>query len=102
MKNDKKIPDWVKELLSDEDKFWKVTYPALSFDERVKHWSGVRFRQMRGQKESGLDPYAIYTKEWYQNVKRNEPDFDKIMNVVFSQYWKDAWSREEYLKRINA
>ncbi|MGB3947578.1 MAG: hypothetical protein WBM13_06320 [Bacteroidia bacterium] len=100
MSDENNVPDWVKDLLSEEDKFWKFTYSGFSFDEKVKHWSGTLFRQMRWQVESGLDPYAIYSLEWYNNVKKEERHFDEIMDVVFTKYWEDLWSKEEYLKRI--
>jgi hypothetical protein len=100
MTGDEGIPGWVQDLMTDEQKFWAQTYPRFSFDERVAHWCGVLFRNMRWQAESGLDPYAIYSPEWYEDVKATEPAFDEIMNDVFSKFWKDVWSRDEYLKRI--
>ncbi|RAV97975.1 hypothetical protein [Pseudochryseolinea flava] len=63
------IPDWVKDLLDDEDQFWISIYPSYSFDERVLHWSGSLHRRMRWQEESGYDPYAIYSKAWHMQAK---------------------------------
>lgn len=90
-----------------EDKKWlqfhQEEYPTFSFDQKVKHWSGTLHRQMRWQAESGLDPYAIYDKDWYDNAKKEEPNIDSIMDEVFAKYWSTTggeWSKEEYLKRI--
>jgi pectate lyase len=101
-KNDK-VPDWVKELLRKENDFWEKTYPTFSYKEKIKHWSGTLHRQMRWQIENGLDPYAIYNKNWYKNTRKFEPLIDEIMNDIFSNYWSSEggkWSKEEYLKRI--
>lgn len=100
----KKIPDWVQDLLSDEEGFWNVIYTSYSVEQKVKHWSGSLHRQMRMQVESGLDPYAIYGSGWYNDVKKVEPNIDQIMDEVFSKYWSTTggeWSKEEYLKRIH-
>jgi len=96
------IPEWVQDLLSEEDKFFKIKYPSLSFDDKVAFWSGSLHRQMRWQAESGLDPYAIYNAQWYNDVKKIELNIDSIMNHVFDRYWSSTgseWSKEEYLKR---
>jgi len=78
-------------------------YGSLNYEERVKYWSGTLHREMRWQAESGLDPYAIYDLEWYENIKKIEPDIDSIMDKIFTSYWNTTgghWSKEEYLKRI--
>ena len=77
-------------------------YPNYTFNEKVSFWSGRLHQQMRWSEEDGEDPYSIYTPEWYKSTKDFEPDFDKIMDEVFSKYWGTGadWSREEYLKRI--
>jgi hypothetical protein len=103
MESSKKIPDWVQNLLVEEDSFWKVNYPKFSFDEKVEFWSGQLHRKMRWQVESGLDPYAIYSIDWYNEVKKAEPNIDLIMNEAFKRYWGSTggeWSKEEYLKKI--
>ena len=55
---------------------------------------------MRSMAESGFDPYAVFSRECYEKVKENEPEFDRIMEKVWEVYWKDHWSKEEYLRRI--
>ena len=80
----------------------KQSYINKTLNDKVIYWSGRLHQQMRWQVESGLDPYSIYTPKWYQSTKKFEPDFDKIMDEVFSKYWGTGadWSKEEYLKRI--
>jgi len=78
-------------------------YKLLTYEERVKYWSGTLHREMRWQAESGLDPYAIYTSEWYKRIKTIEPEIDSIMDKIFSSQWNTTggeWSKEEFLKRI--
>lgn len=99
----KDIPDWVRSLLDDDDNFWKTKYPIFSSEEKIKFWSGSLHRDMRWQAESGLDPYAIYNVDWYNEVKKIEPDIDFIMDEIFNRYWSSTggqWDKEEYLKRI--
>ncbi|WP_271729860.1 hypothetical protein [Aquimarina algiphila] len=94
----------VKEYLSNRSDLKDLDYINKSFKEKTKYWSGRLHQQMRWQVESGLDPYAIYKPDWYQSTKEFEPDFDKIMDEVFSKYWGTGadWSKEEYLKRISS
>jgi hypothetical protein len=101
-KHQEAVPQWVAELMDEEQKFWNSTYQRFSRDERVAHWSQVLGRGMRGQVESGLDAYATYSPEWRRKVLAVEPDIDAIMDIVFARYWKDLWSRDEYLRRIGA
>lgn len=84
------------------ESFEKSIYPNYSFQEKVKYWSGRLHQQMRWQAESGLDPYSIYTVEWYNSTKQFEFRFDEIMDEVFSKYWGTGadWDKDEYLKRI--
>ena len=82
-----------KELTSGQYKF-------LSFKKKVEYWSGKLHGQMRNQVEACLDEYSIYTPEWYITVKKYEPKFDDIMDIVFREKWGDYWDKNEYLKRI--
>ncbi|WP_271785348.1 hypothetical protein [Aquimarina algiphila] len=84
--------------------FEKIIYPSYSLDEKVKFWAGELHQSMRWSEEDGEDPYAVYTADWYKSTKEFEPDFDKIMDEVFSKYWGTGadWSKEEYLKRISS
>lgn len=85
---------------SDEKLFWKNIYTAYSFDERVGFWSGVLHRQMRWQPESGLDPYAPFSRLWYEDIKEKEPNIDKIIDLAFEKTLSWEWSKEEFLRRI--
>lgn len=78
-------------------------YPAYTFEERVTYWSGVLYQQMRWQEEEGLNPYDIYNLQWYEYVKNKEPDFDEIMDTIFTTCWNTSetnWSKEKYLEAI--
>lgn len=98
------------DIIAKEDKkqevanqhFEEQVYPNMTFEEKVKYWSGTLHTQMRWQAESGLDEYAIYTPEWYQSTKTHEPQFDKIMEEVIRKYWGVGadWDEQEYYKRI--
>jgi hypothetical protein len=103
MDNTKQIPDWIHDLLSEEDVFWKDQYLNFSFDKKVEFWSEQLHHTMRWQIESGLDPYSVYDAEWYRDLKNLEPNIDLIMNTIFDKYWNSAgcgWSKEVFLKRI--
>lgn len=105
MSNDKLSKLFEEERKKEQKKGVKLRdeiYPNYTFQEKVSFWSGQLHRQMRWQVESGLDPYIIYSPEWYQSTKEFEPDFDKIMDEVFDKKWGTGadWSKEEYLKRI--
>ncbi len=75
-------------------------YQKMTFSQRVAFWSGSLHSQMRSQVEAGLDEYQIYSPEWHSLVLKIDPDFDKIMEEVFSQKWNNVWSKKEYEKRI--
>lgn len=99
------LPKWVKDTIIKEKLFWEEKYPAFSFEDKARYWSGTLLRQMRWQGESGLDQFYFYTPEWYESVKEIEPDFDKIMDEVFDKYWKgywhdDSWNKYKYYQRI--
>lgn len=80
--------------------FEKDKYVKLSFDNKVKYWSEELSQQMNWQKESGSDIYGIYDKEWYDRIKLIEPDFDRIIDAVFRDYWRGTQNKGEYLKRV--
>lgn len=92
----------LEEYLEKRPDLNKQSYINKQFTDKVTYWSGRLHQQMRWQAESGLDPYSIYTANWYQSTKEFEPDFDKIMDEVFEKYWDTGtdWSKEKYLQRI--
>jgi hypothetical protein len=62
--------------------FWMNEYPKKDFNERIEYWSGMLWRQMRFDGESGLDEMGLFTNEAYVYWKKVEPDFDKIFPKV--------------------
>lgn len=78
-------------------------YHKLGFNEKVKYWSGELGRQMRRDLEEGIDPYSIFSLDWYEEVKTIEPDVGLIMDTVFSKYWSTTgvdWDKNIYNLRI--
>lgn len=75
-------------------------YQLLSLDEKISYWAGGLHTIMRNQVESGFDEYSIFTVDWYNNIKKHEPDFEHILSVVFSEKLGNHWSKSEVLKRI--
>ena len=77
-------------------------YQRLDFAGKVDFWSGHLHQLMRNQVESGLDEYKIYSRAWYEGVKKYEPRFDDIMTEVFQKKWKNYWDESEYKRRISS
>lgn len=100
IENEKNVPEWINDLINDEHKFWNEKYPLLSRDEKLRHWSGTLHQNMRWQSESGLDPYKIFSREWLNDVKKVENDFDAILEDIFAIYWKDCWDKNEIKRRL--
>lgn len=79
------------------------SYRELSQKEKVNYWVEKLNQSMRLQVEKGFDEYLIFSPEWYTAMKKNEPEFDAIMDEVFNRFmtlnW--SWSKKEYLKRIS-
>lgn len=77
-------------------------YQKLSFDEKVKYWTGILNQGMRLQVEKGHDEYSIFNPEWYKTFKEVDDNVDKIMDEVFDVFSKYgwSWSKKEYLRRI--
>ncbi len=68
------------------EQFWTTEYAAKDFPARAAHWAGTMFRHMRWQSESGLDPCAGFSREWYSDAKRREPDFDRMFDYILQRY----------------
>lgn len=66
--------------------FWTTEYAAMDFEARAAHWAGLMFRHMRWQSESGLDPYAGFNREWFDEAKTREPDFDRMFDYILRRY----------------
>ncbi|MCI4669208.1 MAG: hypothetical protein MRZ79_13820 [Bacteroidia bacterium] len=76
-------------------------YLKKNQEERVRYWSGQLHQQMRWNGESGLDEYAIFTKNWLEEVRKFEPNIESILEQVFSKFFKGYWDIEEIRSRLN-
>ena len=77
-------------------------YQVKSYDAKVKFWSGNLHQQMRWNGESGLDEYAVFSKEWLEEAKKIEPKIEQILEDVVKRYWRNYWDIDkirEALKR---
>lgn len=86
--------DELSEMMSIESKrenqkiidFWEKEYCIMSFDARAKYWSGTLFRSMRSQEESNSNPYSIYSKSWLVEILKIEPDFIKMLPMIYNTW----------------
>ena len=81
--------DWLKALEEAANKFWKEVYPQKSFEEKVDYWKKTMEKGMLEQGNLGLPEFDIFNKDWYESVKEQEKDFDKIIDTLFGLYWKE-------------
>lgn len=94
--------DFLKEMEEFDqelDRFWKKEYPKMSRKKKVEYWLATTHKGMRTQGESLGDEYSEFSKDWYEDNKAVEPDFDSIFkeameNIGFEFNWN------EYNKRI--
>lgn len=75
-------------------------YAGYTFEQKVRYWSYTIHQQMRWQAESGLDPYAGFSRDWHAAMKRAEPDFDALINAAFERFLSWEWDQAEYERRI--
>lgn len=90
------LNEWVRSQRTDVEPGYKIK----THEEKVKYWAGYD-RAMRWQVESGLDPYSIFSKEWYDDLVRFEPNLNDLVFEAFEVYLKRDWSYQEYLRRIS-
>ncbi|HEY9007691.1 MAG TPA: hypothetical protein VIM75_16240 [Ohtaekwangia sp.] len=78
-------------------------YDKFTLEEKIKFWYESLNRHMRLQDEKGLNPYLIFSSDWYNAIKRIEPNFDMIIDKVFEEFklLQFGWSKDEFLKSIN-
>lgn len=78
-------------------------YNKYTLDEKIKFWYENLNRHMRLQDEKGLNPYLLFSADWYNAIKRIEPNFDVIIDKVFEEFklLQFGWSKDEFLKSIN-
>ena len=77
---------YVREVEATRERFWATEYAAKDFAARAAYWAGLMFRHMRWQTESGLDPYAGFDRDWFEDAKRREPDFDRMFDYILQRY----------------
>jgi hypothetical protein len=59
--------------------FWREKYNKMTFEEKVKYWSGRLHSQMRWNGESGVDEMAVFSKADYEIWKKYEPEIDELL-----------------------
>jgi len=65
------------------EKFMKEEYPKKSLDERIVYWTELIQKNMKWQGESTGDEYdGMFTKEWFDDNVRFDPEFNKIFSAV--------------------
>lgn len=70
-------------------------YLSKSYEDRVKYWSGNLHQQMRWNAESGFDEYAVFSKDWLDEIKKYEPRIKEILDDVIKNYWKNYWNADK-------
>ena len=71
---------------AESEQFWTTEYAAKDFAARAAHWAGTMFRHIRWQSESGLDPCAGFSREWFIDAKSREPDFGRMFDYILQRY----------------
>lgn len=65
------------------EKFRKEEYPKKSLEERIVYWTELIHKNMKWQGESTGDEYdGMFTKEWFDDNGRFDPEFNKIFSTV--------------------
>ncbi len=97
---------YMKEI--EEDNYSKMNklefpnYENLDLEGKADIWCSELNTYMRNQASSGLDEYLLFTPNWYKTMKRLDPEFDLVMELVFEKFkrYQWEWNKDEYLKRI--
>lgn len=53
-------------------------------EEKVKYWAGDMYRSMRWQRESGLNPYSIYSEDRLREILKLEPNFMELLPKIYN------------------
>ncbi|SFE08946.1 hypothetical protein SAMN05518672_104435 [Chitinophaga sp. CF118] len=65
------------------EKFRTEEYPKKSLEERIDYWTDLIYKNMKWQGEVTGDEYdGMFTKEWFDDNVRFDPEFNKIFSVV--------------------
>lgn len=78
----------------------KEEYKTLSQEDKLKYWSGTLHQEMRWNVESGIDAYAIFSKEWLQKIKIFEPNIEELLKEVIEKYWKNYWNEQKIWRAL--
>lgn len=74
----------------EREEFWAVTYPAKSYEERVKYWGNTLHQLMRWQTESGYEEASIFSKQWLEENQKVEPQLLQIIEELL-ETWDFYW-----------
>ncbi len=80
--NNDKIKRDLQKLGRQVNRFWQETYPGLSREEKVAHWSRSLGEGLRWQEKNGGDPYAVFTPEALGSWRLAAADFDELLPEV--------------------
>jgi hypothetical protein len=97
MKSD--FEKFVEETIEMRRRFWEEEYPAMNLEKKKKYWLANTHHGMRSHGDQSGDPYNEFTKEWHEDVKKREPQFDEIFKAIVPGLgYRFDW--KEYHKRI--
>ena len=81
-----------------EDKY----YEKDAYD-RICHWVGLLYRQMRWSGEDGCGEMFIYDRALYENMKTDEPAIDCFLPIILTRLavmWQE--NPEDFIKSANS
>jgi hypothetical protein len=92
-----KMPAFYREYLDKQMEFETVTYPKMTWDEKINFWVSDIHRMMRSSGESMGDEYRGFKLRSYQEWKKVEPRIDEILAILKDrlEYFdeQEMWSR---------
>lgn len=75
-------PDPIREYLRNQDEFEQVTYPGMTWDQKVDFWVGDLHRMMRASGETSGDEYEGFQAQSYVRWRQFEPQIDVILGLL--------------------
>jgi hypothetical protein len=103
--SDKKKDDLISKYYKREeekrefDKFWDEEYPTYSQEGKKAFWYQYFRSAIRQQGPYG-DPYSIFSREYYSEWRRHEPNIDAFLEYVIQELVTDQ-DQEEVRKRFD-
>jgi hypothetical protein len=91
--------EFLQGIIDRRKRFWEEEYPKMSLEEKKKYWLSSTYSGMRSQGEAIGDSYSEFSKEWLDDARSIEPQFDEIFNYV-TQNLGFRFDWKEYNKRI--